>query len=376
MGWRTRCGSPVALAVGAVIVACATAERAPAEDPAVAIAVDEAREELAGVVLTRRHFSLGSQVSATVAAPDSATAEAALTAAFAVMDSVETLTSLYVPASEINAVNEAAGREPVVVSPWTETILAAVLEWAERSEGAFDPTVGPMVELWGFGRATVEAPSPASLAEVRRRVGWRKVRLDPAAHTVFLTEPGMVLDLRAATKGFALDRGREAMQAAGVTSGIADIGGDIIFFGPGTETSSDLWTISLPDPYDPGSTYARFELPPGAVSTSAALDRAIVIGGERYGHLIDPRTGWPVQGLASVSAYAPDAMTSDMAATALYILGPRDGPQLIEEWTGVEAVFVTEAEPRTRSVVIVTTGIERYRRELEPPYRPIAPEDE
>ena len=365
-----------ALAAVIVIVACATADRAASQDPAVATAVDEAREELPGVVVTGRHFALGSQVNATVAAPDSASADAALEAAFAAMDSVEGLTSLFVSGSELNLVNAAAGREPVVVSPWTEAVVAAALEWAERTGGAFDPTIGPVAELWGFGRSTAEPPSPAALAEARRRVGWEKVRHDPAAHTVFLTDPGMILDLRAVTKGFALDRARETMEATGATSGIIDIGGDALFFGPGTESSRDYWTISLPDPYDPGDAFARFELPPGSVATSAALDRAIVVGAVRYGHLIDPRTGRPVQGLASVTAYAQDGITSDIAATALYILGPRDGPQQIEEWGGVEAVFVTEAEPRSHSVVIITEGLEEYRRAMEPPYRPISPEDD
>lgn len=366
-------GRAAGLALTAALLSgCAAAERTPGESRT--IPSQETRLSLPGVVVTRNHIVLGSDARVTISAPDSASAEAALASAFEVADSIEGLLSTFRPGSEINAINGAAGQEPVPVSPWTQAVIASALEWAERSGGAFDPTVGPLVEAWGFGRSEDPTPSPAGLEAARRLVGWQKVRLDPTAHTVFLTEPGMILDMRSASKGFALDRMREVMTAEGVTSAIMDINDDMLFFGEGPE-SSDRWSVSLPNPYEPGRSFARFELPPGGLSTSATLDRAIVIRGVRYGHLIDPRTGRPVQGLASVSVYAADGLTSDILATAVYVLGPLDGPRFVEQWPGVEAVFVTEPPPRDRSVVVVTTGLEAYRKELEPPYRPGAPED-
>lgn len=367
-----------ALPALAAITGCATSggERAVDQDLPGQGAVPEAREARAGVVVSDRHFVLSSDARVTVAAPDSATARAAIDRSFAAADSVETLLSLHDPDSEVSAINRAAGGPPVAVSPWTEQALAAALLWAERSGGAFDPTIGPMIELWGFGRSPEpDVPSEAEIAAARRLMGWQQVRYDSLGHTVSLPRAGMVLDLRGLAKGFALDRMREAMRAAGATSAIMDLDDDVLFFGPAIESGLDRWTISLPDPYDPEQRYARLEMPPGAVSTSAALDRAIVIRGQRYGHLIDPRTGRPVQAQASVSAYAADGVTSDILATALYVLGPMAGPRFVEQWPGVEAAFVTEAEPRSRSVVILTTGMERWTKELVPPYRPLRPED-
>lgn len=369
-------GAGLALAA-ALLAGCAAAERAPGETTSMP-PQDTPRQErplqLPGLVLTRAYSVLGSEARVTISAPDSARGEAALTAAFAVADSIDGLLSTFTPGSEVNAINRLAGQEPVPVSPWTEAVVATALEWAERSGGAFDPTVGPLVEALGFGRSADPTPSPEALEAARRLVGWEKVRLDPIAHTVFLTQPGMVLDMRSAAKGFALDRMREVMSAAGVASGVIDINGDMLFFGKGPE-SSDRWSVSLPNPYEPGRSFARFELPPGGVSTSTALDRTTVIGDERYGHVIDPRTGRPVQALASVSVFSSDGVTSDILSTALHVLGPVDGPRFVEQWPGVEAVFVTEPPPKDRSEVIVTTGLEAYRKELDPPYRPGPPED-
>jgi thiamine biosynthesis lipoprotein len=242
---------------------------------------------------------------------------------------------------------------------------------------AFDPTVGPLVDLWGFGTASEpRIPSAASIAAVRRGVGWSRVEIDSAAGTVFLPDSGMELDLRALMKGFALDRMKEAMLDAGATSGIIDFSGDLVFFGPGPQSTGGLWPIELRNPFEPERGYAIFQVPSGSAATSSSLKRQVTLGGRRYGHLIDPRTGRPIElGLVSVSVFAQEAMVSDILATSLFVLGPTEGPKMIERWPDVDAVFVTDTPPRSTSAVIVTTGLEEYRQWIEPPYRPAALED-
>lgn len=366
-----------------LLAACAGAPRAEggtaAEPPPLVIAraIHEVDEEFPGVEVSGRRFVLSTQGRATVSAPDSATARRALEAGFAVADSVERLLDRLNPASEIAAVNRAAGRAPVPISPWTQAAVAAVLEWAERTEGAFDPTVGPLVDLWGFGpSADPRMPDQASIDAIRRQVGWSRVELDTLAGTVFLPDSGMDLDLRAAMKGFALDRMREAMLEAGATSGIIDFSGDLVFFGPGPESTGGSWPIELRNPFDPDRGFAIFQVPPGSASTSSSLKRQVSIGGRRYGHLIDPRSGRPIEaGLVSVSVFSEDALTSDILATSLFVLGQRGGPEMVEQWPEVDAVFVTDTPPRSRSVVVVTTGLEENRQWIDPPYRPASPED-
>ena len=365
------------------LAACATATQSEggsdAEGPPLRIAhaIHEAYEEFPGVELSQRRFVLSTQGRATVSAPDSTTARRALTAGFAVVDSVELLLDRLNPESEVARVNLAAGRAPVIVSPWTETAVLAALQWAERSGGAFDPTVGPLVNLWGFGpSAEPRIPTDASIAAARRHVGWDRVEVDTLAHTVFLPDSGMELDLRAIMKGFALDRMREAMTEAGATSGIVDLSGDMVFFGPGPESTGGSWPIELSNPYEPDRGFGIFQVPPGAASTSSSLKRQVTLGGRRYGHLVDPRAGRPIEpGLVSVSVFAESAMISDILATSLFVLGPLGGPQMVEQWPAVDAVFVTDTPPGTRAVVVVTTGLERYRQWIDPPYRPTGPED-
>jgi thiamine biosynthesis lipoprotein len=369
---RARLGLAIALLAAP---ACASAQRQP--DPILPMgrAFQEAMEELPGVVLIDRHIALEGTVRLLVAAPDSASARTAVEQAFAAADSVEHLISHHISGSEVSRINAAAGSEPIPVSPWTEAMLAAALEWAERTGGAFDPTIGPVIDAWGFSE-TVTVPTNERLEAAQRLVGWSKVRLDRSAHTVLLTEAGMQLELRGLAKGFALDRMHDAMVAAGATSGLVDFDGDLLFFGPGTEGQANLWPIEVPDPYDPTIAFARFELAPGSFSTSSYYDRVIEIEGERYGHLIDPRTGWPVRGLASVSVYAASAVVNDILSTGLFIMGHEAGLRLAEELDGVEAMFVVDAEPGRQSQVITTAGLRRDLKFLEPPLYPLDSEDE
>lgn len=339
-------------------------------------AVAEAYEELPGVVLSERHFVLEGQLRVTVAAPDSAKVRAAVDAGFAAADSVERLLSTHRAGSEILKINAAAGREPVVVSPWTETVMVASLDLAERTRGAFDPTIGPLVTAWGFGCDQCARPDSARIARALERVGWRKVVYDADAHTVFLPEAGMALDLRAASKGFALDRMREAMIEAGATAGIFDLDGDHLFFGPGTESQQNLWPVELPDPYEPRKAFARLEVREGALSTTSPYSRLVEVNGiGRVGHLIDPRTGRPATGLASVTVYSRDALQSDILSTGLFVLGHVRGCDLIEEWEEIGAILVVDAPAGQRSLVCVTPALRESVKVLEPPYRPLERED-
>jgi len=323
-----------------------------------------------------RHVALSSEVRIVVAAPSDEIAERAVAVAFAAADSVERLVSVHIEGSEIRAINEAAGVRPVSVSPWTERIVLATIRWADRTGGAFDPTVGPLAELWGFGIEVVRAPTPAELESVRARIGYSRVEIDPEAHTVFLPDTGMRLDVRGAAKGFALDRMREAMEEVGATAALMEFDGDMLFFGQGPQNGR--WPILLADPYDPSRNYAYLVLPAGALSTSSFYTRSIEIAGRRYGHVLDPRTGMPVSGVASVSVYAEQGILSDILATALFVMSCQDGPQcneaaaLVERYPELDAIIVPEPSAGDNAVVTVTSGLRPYLVRLQRPFRPPA----
>lgn len=370
----------LALSACAVVTvgACATAgstpgvgERLPEPE-----SVFDNPDLLEGETRYGRYLALSSEVRIVVAAPSDEIAERAMTVAFAAADSVERLVSVHFSGSEIGAINEAAGVRPVPVSPWTERIILATIRWADRTGGAFDPTVGPLAELWGFGTEVVRAPTPAEREAVRARIGYSRVEIDPDAHTVFLPDTGMRLDVRGAAKGFALDRMREAMQAAGATAAMMEFDGDKLFFGSGPQNGS--WPILLADPYDPSRNYAYLVLPPGAVSTSSFYTRSIEIAGRRYGHVLDPRTGVPVSGVASVSVYAKEGVISDILATSLFVMSCQDGPEcreaaaLVERHPELEAIIVPEPAPGDNAIVTVTSGLSPYVVRLQRPFRPPA----
>ena len=324
------------------------------------------------------HVALSAELRAVADAPSEAIAEAALAAAFAAADSVARLVIPNYANSEIRAINDAAGEHPVAVSSWTERIVLATVRWADRTGGAFEPTIGPLAELWGFGSEVGRAPTPEEIHQALSHVGYSKIEIDPDAHTVFLPDPGMRLDVRGAAKGFALDRMREAMMEAGATAGIMDFAGEMLFFGPGPENGR--WPIQLKDPYDPARNYAYMLLPPGALATSNFYDRTVQIGGQRYGHVIDPRTGQPTAGLASVTVYTDEGVTADILATGLFSFGCQQGTcteivDIVERYPNLDAIIVPEAAPGDNAIVTVTTGMQPYLVRLQRPFRPAADAD-
>ena len=326
-----------------------------------------------------RHVALAAEVRAVADAPSEEIAEAALAAAFAAADSVERLVVPNYATSEIRAINEAAGQHPVAVSPWTERIVLATVRWADRTNGAFEPTIGPLAELWGFGVEVNRAPTPDEIHAALSHVGFSKIEIDPDAHTVFLPDPGMRLGVRGAAKGFALDRMREAMLEAGATAGIMDFAGEMLFFGPGPENG--LWPVQLKDPYDPSRNYAYLRLPPGGLSTSNFYDRTVQIGGRRYGHVIDPRTGQPTAGVASVTVYTDEGVTADIIATGLFSMGCVQGTpcteiiQIVESYPELNAIVVPEPAPGDNAIVTVTTRMQPHIVRLQRPFRPAAEPD-
>lgn len=326
-----------------------------------------------------RHVALSAEVRAVAAAGSEDASERALAAAFAAADSVAKLVVPNFEGSEIRAINEAAGKSPVRVSSWTERIVLATIRWADRTGGAFDPTIGPLAGIWGFGADVVRAPTAEEIQQALSNIGYSKVEYDPEAHTIFLPDEGMRLDVRGAAKGFALDRMREAMIEAGATAGIIDFAGEMLFFGPGPENG--LWPIVLTDPYDPSRNYAYLLLPPGSLATSSFYDRSVEIAGRRYGHVIDPRTGQPIAGMASVTVYSNEGVVADIVATGLFVVSCKDGPrcpqavEIVERYPELDAIIVPEPPPGDNAQVTVTAGMRPHVIRLQRPFRPAAEPD-
>jgi len=217
------------------------------------------------------------------------------------------------PESEVNQLAARAG-EWVEISAELYAVLRQAVEIAAASDGAFDPTVAPLVELWRESRSSGRLPDPAARDSARALVGWDRVALDKCRPLVRL-EPGTRLDLGGIAKGFILQEALAVLRARGVPSALIEAGGDIVVGDPPPGRSG--WTIALGGA---DSTFANT-----AVSTSGTGEQSVTIDGVRYAHVVDRRTGLGVTAARTVTVVAADAATADALATALVVLGPERG---------------------------------------------------
>ena len=239
---------------------------------------------------------------------------------------VDGLMSHYRPDSELSRFNRHAQTTPFVVSDETFAVLAEASRISDWTKGAFDITVGPLVEAWGFGVAPGdEPPSDALIEELRERLGFAKLRLDPEARTVQKNATRLEGDLSAIAKGYAVDRVAEALESAGFSRYMVEVGGEVRT--AGYNQAGAPWQIAIERP-DTGVRLLQTTVPltNASMATSGDYRNFYEWKGERFSHTIDPRTGRPVNhALASVTVVSRMCMTADALATALLVLGPEDG---------------------------------------------------
>lgn len=272
-------------------------------------------------------------------APDEAAAEKAAQAALDRIHQLNGVMSDYDAESELRRLCETAGSgRAVPVSEDLFRVLAAAETWSRKSEGAFDATVGPVIRLWRRARRQREMPKPEALEEARRAVGYQHVKLDPGRRTVELVKPGMRLDLGGIAAGYAVDEALRVVRKHGIERALIDLGGDIRLGKAPPDRPG--WRIGVAplEPDAPPSRYLR--LSDCAIATSGDAWQFVVLGGKRYSHIVDPRTGLALTGRSSVTVVAPDGMTCDALGTAVSVLGPDKGMKLIEDTPGAAALIL------------------------------------
>lgn len=282
---------------------------------------------------------MGTRFRIVLYAPDAPTAASAGHAAFDRIAKLDDIMSDYRPTSELMLLCQRAGGPPVKVSEDLFRVLAKSQEIAERSNGAFDVTVSPVVRLWRQARLRRELPSPQDLAQALRLLDYRNLRLDVKRHTAQLLKPGMLLDLGGIAKGDAADQAIALLKQRGIRRALVAAGGDIAVSGPPPGRTG--WLIAIAPLDQPGRTPTRyFLLHNGAVSTSGDTEQHMDVGGVRYSHIIDPKTGMGLTGHSSVTVVAPDGITSDSLATAVSVLGAKQGVELIKSMPDAGVLFL------------------------------------
>lgn len=303
---------------------------------------------------------MGAEVSLTVLAGDRQTGIRNLAAAFDRLSALEQVLSATLPDSELSRLNDRAAREPVAVSDDLFRAVWLGVEWFERTRGAFDITVSPLLDLWRTCGEENRLPTREETTAARMLVGADRLGLDLADQTIHFPVEGMRLHLGGLGKGFSADEAAALLRERGVRDAIIRVAGDI--YALGHREDGLPWRVGVQDPREPDSSGALLsilELSDMAVSTSGNYQRFVEIQGRRYSHIVDPRSGLTADDVPSVTVVGPNTLTTDVLGTALSVVGVEEGAALVESIPGVEAMFITfdgKEEPRfTR-----TSGFSRY----------------
>lgn len=272
-------------------------------------------------------------------APDEPAGRHAAARAFARIAQLDETLTDYTPTSELSRVTREAVGHPMRVSDDLFEVLAVSQDLADRSDGAFDITVGPLTRVWRRARREVELPRAEELSAARAATGFRRLHLDPASRTVAVDREGMQLDAGGIAKGYAADWALHVLAALGLPRAIVAAGGDIAIGDPPPDRNG--WDIALAGLDGAAAPGSPLTLAHAGVSTSGDAEQWVEIGGMRYSHILDPRTGQPIRGRSSVTVVAADATTSDMLATAVDVLGPEAGRRLVDGWAGASVLIGT-----------------------------------
>lgn len=276
-------------------------------------------------------------------------------AALDCVERVEDELTVYRDHSDLVDLNRRAAAEPVEVAPALFELLQQCGRIHKETNGAFDPTSGPLSRVWGFYQRDGRMPSDAERAEALARVGWASVAMDAAKQSVHFLREGLEINANSIGKGYALDRAAEVLVEHGVDDSLMHGGSSTLLARGNNQTlPNGGWKAGLCNPLNPSHRLAELTLRDEALSTSGSGTQFFVYEGRQYGHLIDPRTGWPAEGLYSATILAPTAAEADALSTAAYILGIEGTAALCARRTDISALLLApKAGPESAQGVAI-----------------------
>jgi thiamine biosynthesis lipoprotein len=284
---------------------------------------------------------MGNRFEISVVSEDEALAETMIGRAVDEIRRIEKLLTTFDQSSQTNQVNDQAGIAPVKVDREVFDLVARSLKISQLTQGAFDISYGSIdKKLWNFDRNMTELPDPITAKQMVRLINYRNVILDEKNTTIFLKERGMRIGFGGIGKGYAAERAKQVLIENGVTSGIVNASGDLAAWGRQPDGSE--WTIGIADPDAADLPFSYLNITDMSVATSGNYEKFVMIGGKKYSHTINPRTGLPVTGIKSVTIISPNAEVSDAMATPLMIMGIKVGLDLINQIRGIGCVIIDD----------------------------------
>ncbi|MHC1685248.1 MAG: FAD:protein FMN transferase [Clostridiaceae bacterium] len=260
--------------------------------------------------------------------------------------------SVFKEDSEVSAINKNAGISPSKISEDSYFVIKKAVEYANLSHGAFEPTIRPLVKLYGFGSKNPRIPSSEEINEALNLVSYKDVILDDENKSVMLKKKGQSLDLGAIAKGYAADEVKRIFEKNDVKSGMINLGGNI--YAHGKKQDNSLWNVGIQDPLgNTGQYIGVISVCDKSVVTSGNYERYFEVDGKRYHHIINPKTGYPCENkIISTTIVSDHSVDGDGLTTCGYIMGLESGFDLIENTQGVDAIFITSDKK-----VYITSGI-------------------
>ena len=291
-------------------------------------------------------FLMDTMVSIKAYGRDEGKLKDAVTAAYGEMQRIADLSDRFpapgsaeYKASDVCLINENAGIAPVRVHREIIEMLLLAKKYHGLGKGAFDVTIGPVMDLWGFTGNNPKIPSPGKLAEALSLVDSNRLIINEEKQTAFLEKRGMRLDLGAVAKGYATEKAVRVLKGHGIARALIDAGGNIRVIGKNSRNAP--WKIGIKDPRKSGGIIAIVSLTDGSAVTSGDYYRYFESGGRRYNHILDPRTGYPATGNMSVTVMTENAGVADCLSTVFFVLEPGKSLELAEKMRGVDIFLVT-----------------------------------
>jgi len=282
--------------------------------------------------LKRTEMIMGTVVEISVIPAD----EEAIKEAFDAIKKVDELMSTYKPESEVSILNRQGENH---LSPQTSQIIQEAIKFSEMTEGAFDITCRPLINLWNRAKKEEKIPTLQEIEEAKNLVSYKKIALE--GDLVKFGQPGMEIDLGGIAKGWAVDKAIQTLRKREVRAALVNAGGDL--YALGRRGLWKKWEVGIQHPRDQEKILTTIEVSDRGVATSGDYRRYFTLEGRRFSHIVDPRTGETVEEVPmSVTVVAPDATTADALATGIFVLGPEEGMKLIESLPGVEGLIVSE----------------------------------
>jgi len=308
-----------------------------------------ANTEVALVRFSRRAMATSFELALPFGTPN---ALAPAEAVFDLLDALEAQLTVYRDTSEVANVNRMAESAPVVVEPRLFELLQTAAKITAETDGAFDVTAGALIKVWGVFKGPRRVPATAELGDTLQRVGMDGVALNEAQRTVRYLKAGLEINLGSIGKGYALDRMAEVLRDEWKITTALLQGGHSSVYAMGSPTENGRgWTVAVTHPWQPGRRLAILHLRDRALATSAATYQHLEHEGRKLGHILDPRTGWSAEGMASASALAPTAAEADALATAFFILGVDKTKAYCKAHPEIGAVLLAN-EPDARPVFL------------------------